>query len=44
MANYEMETIARAKQNEQNEQNVRTKLRKHSPTTRVVYETEVVLQ
>ena len=41
MANYEMETITRAKQNEQN---VRTKLRKHSPTTRVVYETEVVLQ
>ena len=40
MANYEMETITRAKQNERN---VRTKLRKHSPT-RVVYGTEVVLQ
>ena len=41
MANYEMETITRAKQNERN---VRTKLRKHSSTTRVVYGTEVVLQ
>ena len=41
MANYEMEAITRAKQNERN---VRTKLRKHSPTTRVVYETEVVSQ
>ena len=41
MENYEMETIARVKQNEQN---VRTKLRKYSPTTRVVYGTEVVLQ
>ena len=41
MANYEMETIARVKQNERN---VRKKLRKYSPTTRVVYGTEVVLQ
>ena len=41
MANYEIETITRAKQNERN---VRTKLRKYSPTTRVVYGTEVVLQ
>ena len=41
MANYEMETIARVKQNERN---VRTKLRKYSSTTRVVYGTEVVLK
>ena len=41
MANYEIETITRAKQNERN---VRTKLRKYSPTTRVVYGPEVVLQ
>ena len=41
MANYEMETITRVKQNERN---VRTKLRKYSPTTRVVYGTAVVLQ
>ena len=41
MANYEMETIVRVKQNERN---VRTKLRKYIPTTRVVYGTEVILQ
>ena len=41
MANYEIETITRAKQNARN---VRKKLRKYCPTTRVVYGTEVVLQ
>ena len=41
MANYEIETITRAKQNARN---VRKKIRKYSPTTRVVDGTEVVLQ
>ena len=41
MANYEIETITRAKHNERN---VRKKIRKYSPKTRVVYGREVVLQ